>query len=206
PDASMRESRARCRRGAAKSGLGLVILDCRPLMAPRRRTGNRVQEVSEISRSLKILARERDVPVIALSQLSRNGEYRADKRPLLADLRESGWGTAGTRIPRADTAAEGTVGQRVGPRGTPPVRSRDHSCVRHQPIPYATKDEASVAAVTDAARHFGVTAIRDDYPAAHCVTVRLPAPYRLTHGKRNPIAAWLDGLGLFGLRSYEKFV
>jgi replicative DNA helicase len=82
----------------------------------------------------------------------------------------------------------------------------DGSFVRRQPIRYATKDEANVAAVTDAARHFGVTAIRDDYPAARCVTLRLPAPYRLARGKRNPIAAWLDGLGLFGLRSYEKFV
>ena len=61
-------------------------------------------------------------------------------------------------------------------------------------------------AVTDAAAHFGITPIRDEYAAARVTTLRLPAPYRLTHGRRNPIAAWLDGLGLFGLRSYEKFV
>ena len=60
--------------------------------------------------------------------------------------------------------------------------------------------------MTTAAQHFGVTAVRDDYAAARVTTLRLPAPYRLTHGKRNPIAAWLDGLGLFGKRSYEKFV
>lgn len=57
-----------------------------------------------------------------------------------------------------------------------------------------------------AAKHFGVTAKRDDYAAARVTTLRLPAPYRLTHGVRNPIAAWLDELGLFGKRSYEKFV
>jgi replicative DNA helicase len=51
-----------------------------------------------------------------------------------------------------------------------------------------------------------VTAIRDEYPAARVTTLRLPAPYRLTHGKRNPIAAWLDKLGLFGKRSHEKYV
>jgi len=90
PNATIMEMRAKCRRVASKSGLGLVIIDYLQLMAPLRRTDNRVQEVSEISRSLKILARELDVPVIALSQLSRNVEYRADKRPLLADLRESG--------------------------------------------------------------------------------------------------------------------
>ena len=82
----------------------------------------------------------------------------------------------------------------------------DGSCVKRQPIRYASIDEENLAAVTVAAAHFGVTAVRDDYPAARVTTLRLPAPYRLTHGKRNPIAAWLDRLGLFGKRSYEKFV
>ncbi|MFE2993965.1 LAGLIDADG family homing endonuclease [Nocardia sp. NPDC059246] len=82
----------------------------------------------------------------------------------------------------------------------------DGSCVKRQPIRYASIDEENLSAVTAAAAHFGITAIRDEYAAARVITLRLPAPYRLTHGKRNPIAAWLDGLGLFGLRSYEKFV
>ncbi|QSE91943.1 endonuclease [Rhodococcus pseudokoreensis] len=82
----------------------------------------------------------------------------------------------------------------------------DGSCVKRQPIRYASIDEENLAAVATAATHFGVTAIRDEYAAARCITLRLRAPYRLGHGKRNPIAAWLDELGLFGLRSYEKFV
>ena len=82
----------------------------------------------------------------------------------------------------------------------------DGSFVRNQPIRYASTDEANLTAVTDAARHFGITAIRDDYPAARCTSLRLPAPYRLTRGRRNPIAAWLDSMGLFGLRSHEKFI
>jgi replicative DNA helicase len=82
----------------------------------------------------------------------------------------------------------------------------DGSFVKRQPIRYASIDEANLAAVADAAAHFGITPIRDDYPAARCTTLRLPAPFRLTHGRRNPIAAWLDGLGLFGARSHEKFV
>ncbi|WP_405487145.1 LAGLIDADG family homing endonuclease [Nocardia sp. NBC_00511] len=82
----------------------------------------------------------------------------------------------------------------------------DGSCVKRQPIRYASIDEENLAAVTNAATHFGVTAVRDDYAAARVTTLRLPAPYHLTHGRRNPIAAWLDELGLFGLRSYEKFV
>jgi replicative DNA helicase len=82
----------------------------------------------------------------------------------------------------------------------------DGSCVKRQPIRYASIEEANLAAVAIAAAHFGVTAVRDEYAAARCTTLRLPAPYRLTHGKWNPIAAWLDKLGLFGLRSYEKFV
>ncbi|MGH2812199.1 MAG: replicative DNA helicase, partial [Actinomycetota bacterium] len=80
---SIMEMRAKCRRLQTKHGLGLVIVDYLQLMQPLRRTDNRVQEVSEISRSLKILARELEVPVIAVSQLSRNVEYRSDKRPLL---------------------------------------------------------------------------------------------------------------------------
>jgi replicative DNA helicase len=82
----------------------------------------------------------------------------------------------------------------------------DGSCVKRQPIRYASIDEENLDAVTKAATHFGVTAVRDDYPAARVTTLRMPAPYHLTHGKRNPIAAWLDKLGIFGLRSYEKFV
>ena len=84
------EMRAKCRRLKSKFGLGLVIVDYLQLVQPLRRTDNRVQEVAEISRSLKILARELDLPVIGVSQLSRNLEHRQDKRPVLADLRDSG--------------------------------------------------------------------------------------------------------------------
>ncbi|MEX2588234.1 MAG: replicative DNA helicase [Actinomycetota bacterium] len=89
---SIMEMRAKCRRLKAKHGLGLVIVDYLQLMQPptRSRGDNRVQEIGDISRSLKILARELDLPVIAVSQLSRNVEHRTDKRPMLADLRDSG--------------------------------------------------------------------------------------------------------------------
>jgi replicative DNA helicase len=83
----------------------------------------------------------------------------------------------------------------------------DGSFVRRQPLRYASVDEANLVAVEEAAqRRFGITAVRDDYPAARVTTLRLRSPYRLTHGRRNPIAAWLDEAGLFGLRSHEKFV
>ncbi|MGD9685291.1 MAG: replicative DNA helicase [Candidatus Obscuribacterales bacterium] len=85
------EMRAKCRRLKSEmNGLGLVIIDYIQLMQGRKQTDNRVQEVSEISRSLKTLAREINVPVIALSQLSRAVEARQNKRPMLSDLRESG--------------------------------------------------------------------------------------------------------------------
>ncbi|HEX3095995.1 MAG TPA: replicative DNA helicase, partial [Patescibacteria group bacterium] len=83
------EIRTKARRLQAENNLGLIIVDYLQLMAGRN-TDNRVQEVSEISRSLKILARELNVPVIALSQLSRGVESRPDKLPQLSDLRESG--------------------------------------------------------------------------------------------------------------------
>lgn len=85
------EIRAKCRRLKSEmKGLGLVVVDYIQLMQGRKVTDNRVQEVSEISRSLKQLAREINVPVLALSQLSRAVESRQNKRPMLSDLRESG--------------------------------------------------------------------------------------------------------------------
>ena len=82
----------------------------------------------------------------------------------------------------------------------------DGSFVKRQPLRYASIDEENLRAVTTAALHFGVVAVRDEYAAARCTSLRLRAPFPLTHGRRNPIAAWLDELGLFGLRSHEKFV
>lgn len=91
PNVTVMEVRAKARRMKAKeTGLGLIIVDYLQLMTGRSSAENRQVEVSEISRGLKILARELQVPVVALSQLSRTLETRADKRPILADLRESG--------------------------------------------------------------------------------------------------------------------
>jgi len=84
------ELRARCRRIKREHGLGLVVVDYLQLMRVAGMSENRTNEISEISRGLKALAKELDVPVIALSQLNRNLEQRPDKRPKMADLRESG--------------------------------------------------------------------------------------------------------------------
>lgn len=90
PSITLMEIRAKCRRLKQKHGLGLVVIDYLQLMQSSRRVESRQQEVAEISRGLKMLAKELDVPVVALSQLSRQPESRTDKRPQLADLRESG--------------------------------------------------------------------------------------------------------------------
>lgn len=86
------EIKAKCRRlASSENGLGIVIIDYLTLiMGSAKYQGNRQQEVSEISRSLKTMAMELDIPVVALAQLSRNVEQRDDKRPMLSDLRESG--------------------------------------------------------------------------------------------------------------------
>ena len=294
PNMSMMEIRSKCRRLKQRNDLRLVIVDYLQLMSSPRRVENRQQEVSELSRSLKLLAKELNVPVVALAQLNRGPELRTDKRPLLADLRESGCLTASTRIVRADTNQEVSLGDllatgehdipvwalderlkyvratmsHVFPTGQKetyrlqlasgrrlkvtsnhrfltvdgwiplaelPVGSHiavprvvpgplepdcwpddhvvllahllgDGSFVRNQPIRYASVDESNLSAVAAAATGFGITAVRDDYPAARGVSLRLPAPFRLARGRRNPIASWLDELGLFGLRSHEKFV
>jgi replicative DNA helicase len=294
PNLTMMEIRAKARRLKQRHNLRLVVVDYMQLMTSGKRVESRQQEVSEFSRSLKLLAKELEVPVIAISQLNRGPEQRTDKRPMLGDLRESGCLTADTRILRADNGAEATIGELLasGERDVPvwslderlrPVarpmtkvfcsgvkevfRLRlasgreveatgnhpfltidgwvrlaeltvgdrlavprhvpeplnpvpmpepeivllahligDGSFVRRQPIRYASVDEANLRAVADAAAHFGISARRDDHAAARCTSLRLPAPFRLTHGRRNPIAAWLDELGLFGRRSHEKFV
>ncbi|BCP07978.1 replicative DNA helicase [Mycobacterium paraintracellulare] len=293
PNLTMMEIRAKARRLRQKADLRLVVVDYLQLMSSGKKVESRQLEVSEFSRHLKLLAKELEVPVVAISQLNRGPEQRTDKKPMLSDLRESGCLTAATRVLRADTGAEVTFGElmqtgerplvwslderrrmvarpminvfpsgrkevfrlrlasgreveatgnhpfmkldgwtpleqlKIGdriaaPRRVPePVDTQrmddrevmllahmigDGSCVKRQPIRYASVDEANLVAVTVSAAHFGVTAVRDEYPAARVTTLRLPAPERLTHGKRNPIAAWLDGLGLFGKRSYEKFV
>jgi replicative DNA helicase len=295
PNMSMMEIRAKCRRLKQRNDLKLVIIDYLQLMSSGKRVESRQQEVSEFSRAIKLLAKELEVPVIAISQLNRGSEQRTDKKPQMSDLRESGCLPASTRIMRADTGAEVTLGElydsgardvpvwslndrlqfvarpmthvfRTGTRETfrlklasgreieatanhpfltydgwkplgelsagdrlaiarhvpPPMDITpadpdevvllahligDGSFVRRQPIRYASIDEANLTAVAEAAlSRFGITGVRDDYAAARVTTLRLPAPYRLTHGRRNPIAAWLDEMGLFGLRSHEKFV
>ena len=295
PNMSLMEIRAKCRRLKQQHNLKLVVIDYLQLMSSGKKVESRQQEVSEFSRALKLLAKEIEVPVIAISQLNRGPEQRTDKRPQMSDLRESGCLTADTRILRADTGAESTLGElhasgardievwamdeglravrrtmthvfstgvapvfrltlssgktvratenhpfltydgwqplaalRTGARVAVPrhvlaprqvsAMSDDRvvmlahllgagSFVKGQPIRYASIDEHNLGAVTKAAfSGFGIVAVRDEYAVARCTTLRLPAPFPLARGRRNPIAAWLDDLGLFGLRSHEKFV
>jgi len=88
--ATVPEIRSKCRRHKAKYGLDLIVIDYLQLMTSPKKTDSRQQEISEITRSLKVLARELDVPILLLSQLSRAPEQRADHTPVMADLRESG--------------------------------------------------------------------------------------------------------------------
>ena len=294
PNMSLMEIRAKCRRLKQRHDLKLVVIDYLQLMSSGKRVESRQQEVSEFSRAIKLLAKELEVPVIAISQLNRGSEGRTDKKPQMSDLRESGCLTADTRVLRADTGGEVTmgellasgardvpvwalddrlkyvrrhlthvfstgtkpvyrltlssgkevratanhpfltyggwtplgeleVGSRIGvPRHVPSPELEaewddrkvimlahllgDGSFVARQPIRYASVDEANLQAVTDAAAAFGIKPVRDDYAVARCTTLRLPAPYRLTHGRRNPIAQWLDEYKLFGKRSHEKFI
>lgn len=291
---TLMEMRAKCRRLKAKHGLGLVIIDYLQLMQSPRKSENRQQEVSEISRSLKILAKELELPVVCASQLNRGVEYRSDKRPFLGDLRESGCLTADTRIARADTGEWVTMGElyanqerdipvwtlnedlkiergnmthvfssgvkkiyklklRSGREikasanhpflsfdGWKPVEELDigerlavlrqlpeptqttewpdehvillahmigdGSCLKRLPTRYASMSQENLEAVANAAKAFGVTARIKFEPQARSYQLFMPSPYRVTHGRRNPIVAWMDSLGLYDKRSHEKFI
>ena len=295
PNMTLMEIRAKCRRLKQRHDLRLVIVDYLQLMTSGKRVESRQQEVSEFSRSLKLLAKELGVPVIAISQLNRGPEQRTDKKPMLSDLRESGCLPATTQVIRADTGAEVTMGElfltrerdipvwslddslryvertmthvfptgyrevfrvrtasgrsvdatanhplltysgwqavgdlavgaRIGiPRHVPaPTRETswtddevivlahmigDGSMLPRQPIRYATKDPANIAIMSECApRAFAVDLRVDDHPQARCTTLRFASRRHLTHGVRNPMAEWMDGLGIFGCRSHEKFI
>jgi replicative DNA helicase len=293
PQATVMEIRAKARRLKSRLGdLGLIVIDYLQLMTGRTRAENRQVEVSEISRGLKILARELEVPVVALSQLSRQLELRADKRPMLADLRESGCMPASTRLMRADTGEEVTLGELVltqeeplvwslderwrlvprrlvkaFPSGIKPVfrlrlaSGREVDATANHPfrtidgwtrldelavgtaiavprripspvhgtpawdedelvllahllgdgsmgpnsVKYATADPANKAVVEEAARRrFGIEARAE--LRGRTWQVWLPSPYRLTHNRHHPVRNWLEPLGLWGVRSHDKFI
>ncbi len=285
------EIRAKCRRLKAEGGLGMVIIDYIQLMQGRKATDNRVQEVSEISRSLKQLAREVNVPVLALSQLSRAVEARQNKRPMLSDLRESGCLSGDTKIFLPDTGEyvridslvgktgfkvlalnvdtfkleprevtnsfctgvkpvfelttrlnrkitatanhkfltisgwkrldEMQVGERLAmPRTLPSVEVPsmlpaelkllglligDGCTLARHAIQYTSADEdLAIEAANLAVEIFGDQIKPRIKRERNWYQTYLPSAERLTHGKRNPIARWLDRLGIFNLRSSEK--
>jgi replicative DNA helicase len=90
PNLTMMEIRAKSRRLHQKADLRLIVIDYLQLMTSGKKVESRQQEVSEFSRQIKLLAKELEVPVVAMSQLNRGPEQRTDKKPMLADLRESG--------------------------------------------------------------------------------------------------------------------
>ena len=284
-------SQARRLQAEQTKELGLIVIDYLQLMEGS--SDNRVQELSRITRSLKGLARELSVPIIALSQLSRGVEARTNKRPMLSDLRESGCLTGDTLVTLADDGIQIPIKDLVGKSGfaiwtlnentmklekaivtnafstgIKPVFTlktrlgrkiratanhqfltingwkrldklnlQQHLCLPRY-IPSAAKETMTYAEVAllghligdgctlprhaiqyttreiDLAENvaflarevFGESIIPRISPERKWYQVYLSASQRLTHNVRNPIAKWLDSLGVFGLRSYEKFV
>lgn len=120
PGITISDIRSKCRRLKSEVGLGLILIDYLQLITGRKGGGdNRQQEISEISRTLKLIARELECPVIALSQLSRAVEQRQDKRPMLSDIRESGCLSYDTLLTRVDTGECVPIGSLVGQENIP---------------------------------------------------------------------------------------
>jgi replicative DNA helicase len=291
---TMMEIRSKARRLKTREpNLGLIVVDYLQLMTSGASVENRVQEVSQISRNLKVLARDLDVPILAMSQLSRAVEQRHDKRPILSDLRESGCLAGESRVYLPDEGVYRPIRELVGrsgfnvlavntetwelePRkvtrafatGRKPVyklRTRlgreirttgnhkflafdgwrrlddmgpglrvalprelpgpdeqtmsdeelallghligDGCTLPRHAIQYTSKDrELAELVAALAVDVFGDTVRPRINRERTWYQAYLPATQRLTHGVRNPVAAWLDELGVFGLRSYEKRV
>ncbi|MEG4211154.1 replicative DNA helicase [Microcoleus sp. S13_B4] len=293
PNITVTEIRSKVRRLQAEQGgtLGLVLLDYLQLMEGS--SDNRVQELSRITRSLKGLARELNVPIIALSQLSRGVEARTNKRPMMSDLRESGCLTGDSLVMLADTGVRVPIRELVGKSGftvwalneatmqlekavvsnafatgvkpllrlqtrlgrairatgnhkfltihgwrrldelkigdrialpryvsSSFIQSMDNAEIallghmigdgctlpRHV-IQYTTREEDLANTVANLAIEvFGERIIPRICKERDWYQVYLPAAYHLTHNVRNPVTEWLDALGVFGLRSYQKFV
>ncbi|HET9918193.1 MAG TPA: replicative DNA helicase, partial [Ktedonobacteraceae bacterium] len=296
------EMRSKARRLHAQYGIDLIIVDYLQLMQAtigNKRNENRVQEISEVSRSLKALARELNVPVLALAQLSRAVESRQSKVPQLSDLRESGCLTGDTPVYLPDKGIYRPIEQLVGQSGfqvlalntetwkLEPRMVTNAFATGHKPVYRLTTrlgrtiratgnhqfltiqgwkrlDELSsderialprcLPGPTEATmsgeelallghligdgctlpRH-AIQYTTHEYDLAETVAnlaktvfgdavkprinweerkngkggwyqVYLPPSYHLTHGVRNPVVKWLDNIGIFGLRSYEKYV
>jgi replicative DNA helicase len=296
PGITLVEMRSKARRLMLERGFSLMIVDYLQLMQGSgggRGHENRVQEVSEISRGLKALARELNVPVLALAQLSRAVESRQDKHPQLSDLRESGCLAGDTLVYLPDSGQYRRMDSLVGESGfnvlalnceTWKLESRpvtrafatgrkpvyrmktrlgrtlratanhrfrtieawlrldelrpgmrlalprelpgpeqatmtgaelallghligDGCTLPRHTIQYTTRDHELAEIVAGLATEvFGVAVSPRIFHEHSWYQVYLVASERLTHNKRNPIAAWLDELGVFGLRSHEKRV
>ncbi|GAB3949930.1 hypothetical protein GCM10027614_49490 [Micromonospora vulcania] len=135
PSMNLMEIRAKARRLKQRHDLKMIVVDYLQLMTSPKRTESRQQEVADLSRGLKLLAKEVECPVIAVSQLNRGPEQRTDKRPQLSDLRESGCLTAETRVVRADNNNEITLGELLAAGAKDiPVWALDES-LRYTPAP-----------------------------------------------------------------------
>jgi len=293
---NMMEIRSKARRlKTQEPNLGLIIVDYLQLMTSGVSAENRVQEVSQISRQLKVLARDLDTPVLALSQLSRAVEQRHDKRPILSDLRESGCLTGDARVLLADSGRYVPIRDLIGDEGryvlalneetwrleprkilkafstgtkpvfrlttrlgrtiratanhkfrafggwqrldelepgtrlalprstyaygtaTPTMSDAELALLGHligdgctlprHAIQYTTRERDLADLVAGLAGEVFGEAVRPRVKKERSwYRVYLPSSFPLTHRVRNPIAAWLDGLGAFGLRSHEKRV
>jgi replicative DNA helicase len=293
PAQSMLRIAANARRLKKRHDVRLVVIDYLQLIDPENRRDARHEQVAQISRRLKFLARELKIPVMALAQVNRSSEDRQDHKPRLADLRESGCLAGDTLVTLADTGERVPIRDLAGRHGfrvwaldettfrLKPAEVSNAFCTGRKPIFRLTTrlgrsiratanhkfrtfdgwrrlDELcpgdrlalprTVPSPTDATmtnaeaallghligdgctlpRHaiqyttreadlaelvaglasecFGAAVVPRVNRERQWYQVYLAAAERLTHGKRNPVATWLDGLGVFGLRSWEKRV